>query len=66
LLTDATTLVVVLTTIDEGGCVANEMEIGCAGPAVIVIEADTDLVVSATEVAMIVTAAGEGTAAGAV
>ncbi len=67
LLTEAAMLVVVLMTIDEGGCVTNETEIGGGGPlAVIVIEADTDFVLSVTDVAVTVTVAGDGTAPGAV
>ena len=45
----------------------NVTDIGGGGAVdVIVIDADTDLVESATEVAVIVTAAGAGTALGAV
>ena len=63
--TEAAMLVVVLMTIDEGGCVTNETEIAGGGPlAVIVIEADTDFVLSVTEVAVTITVAGVGTALG--
>ena len=65
--TVAAMLDVVLITIEDGGCVTNATDIGGGGAVdVIVIEADTDLVVSVTEVAVIVTAAGVGTALGAV
>jgi hypothetical protein len=67
LLTEAVMLAVVLMTIDEGGCVTNETEIGGGGPfAVIVIVADMDFVLSVTEVAVTVTVAGVGTALGAI
>src|ERR1700733_13435719 len=47
---------VVLITIEDGGCVTNDTEIGGGGAVdVIVIDADTDLVLSVTEVAVIVT-----------
>jgi hypothetical protein len=59
-------LAAVLMTIDEGGCVTNETEIGGGPLAVIVIVADMDFVLSVTEVAVIVTVAGVGTALGAV
>jgi hypothetical protein len=56
-----------LITIDEGGGVEKETAIGSGGPAaVMVIGAETDLVLSVTEVAVTVTVAGEGTALGAV
>ena len=65
--TAAARLDVVLITIKDGGCVTNVTDIGGGGAVdVIVIDADTDLVVSVTEVAVIVTAAGAGTALGAV
>ena len=65
--TVAARLDVVLITIKDGGCVTNVTDIGGGGAVdVIVIDADTDLVVSVTEVAVIVTAAGAGTALGAV
>jgi hypothetical protein len=54
------------TTTDEGGCVTNDTEIGGAGADVIVIEADTAFVASATEVAVTVIFACEGTVLGAV
>lgn len=67
LLTDAARLDVVLITIEDGGCVTNDTEIGGGGEVdVMVMEADTDLVPSVTEVAVIVTEAGVGTALGAV
>jgi hypothetical protein len=67
LLTVAARLDVVLITIDDGGCVTNDTDIGGGGAVdVMVIDADTDLVLSVTEVAVIVTAAGVGTALGAV
>jgi hypothetical protein len=67
LLTDAARLDVVLITIEDGGCVTNDTEIGGGGAVdVMVMEADTDLVPSVTEVAVIVTEAGVGTALGAV
>jgi hypothetical protein len=65
--TVAARLDVALITIKDGGCVTNVTDIGGGGAVdVIVIDADTDLVESATEVAVIVTAAGAGTALGAV
>jgi hypothetical protein len=67
LLTEAPMLVVVLMTNVEGGCVTNETEIGGGGPLdAIVIEADTDFVLSVMDVAVTVTVAGDGTALGAV
>jgi hypothetical protein len=67
LLTDAARLDVVLIPIEDGGCVTNDTEIGGGGEVdVMVMEADTDLVPSVTEVAVIVTEAGVGTALGAV
>jgi hypothetical protein len=67
LLTAAAMLDVVLMTIDEGGCATKDTDIGGGGAVdVIVIEADTDLVLSVTDVAVIVTEAGVGTALGAV
>jgi hypothetical protein len=65
LLTVAARLDVLLITIEEGGCVTNDTDIGGGGAVdVIVIDADTDLVPSVTDVAVIVTAAGFGTALG--
>ena len=67
LLTDAATLAGVLITIDEGGGVEKETATGGGGPAaVMVIDAETDLVLSVTEIALTVTVAGEGTVLGAV
>ena len=65
--TVAATLDVVPITIEDGGCVTNDTDIGGGGAvAVIVIDAETDLVLSVTEVAVMVTEAGVGTALGAV
>ena len=65
--TVAAMLDVVLITIEDGGCVTNDTEIGGGGAVdVIVIEADADFVLSVTEVAAIVTTAGVGTALGVV
>jgi hypothetical protein len=65
--TVAAKLDVVLITIVDGGCVTNDTAIGGGGAVdVMVMDADTDLVASVTEVAVIVIAAGVGTALGAV
>jgi hypothetical protein len=65
--TVAAKLDVVLMTIVDGGCVTNDTDIGGGGAVdVMVMDADTDLVASVTEVAVIVTEAGVGTALGAV
>ena len=65
--TAAARLDVVLITIEDGGCVTNDTDIGGGGAVdVIVIDAETDLVLSVTEVAVMVTEAGVGTALGAV
>jgi len=67
LLTEAARLALVLITIDDGGCVTNETEIGGGGPLdVIVMDAEMDFVWSVTEVAVTVTVADVGTALGAV
>ena len=67
LLTDAARLDGVLITIEDGGCVTNDTEIGGGGAVdVMVMEAETDLEPSVTEVAVIVIEAGVGTALGAV
>ncbi len=67
LLTVAARLDVVPITIDDEGCVTNDTDIEGGGAVdVIVMDADTDLVLSVTEVAVIVTEAGVGTAFGAV
>ena len=67
LLTDAARLDVVPITIEDGGCVTNDTDMAGGGAVdVIVIDADTDLVLSVTEVAVIVTEAGVGTELGAV
>ena len=60
-------LAVVLINIDEGGSVEKETAIGGGGPAaVMVTDAETDFVLSVTEIAVTVTVAGEGTVLGAV
>ena len=65
--TVAARLDVVLITIEDGGCVTNDTDMGGGGAVdAIVMDAETDLVLSVTEVAVIVTAAGVGTALGAV
>ena len=65
--TVAARLDVVLTTKDDGGCVTNDTAIGGGGAVdVMVMDADTDLVLSVIEVAVIITEAGVGTALGAV
>jgi hypothetical protein len=65
--TVAARLDVVLITMDDGGCVTKDTEIGGGGAVdVIVIDALTALVLSETDVAVIVTAAGVGTELGAV
>ena len=62
--TVAATDAVLLTTSDVGGAVANETEMGC-GP-VMLTDAETDLVVSAAALAVMVTPAGDGIELGAV
>ncbi len=56
--TVAATDAVVFTISDGGGALENETETGC-GP-VMVTDVETDLVVSATALAVMVTLAGEG------
>jgi hypothetical protein len=55
--TVAATDTIVFTTSDVGGALANETETGC-GP-VMLTDAETDLVVSVTALAVMVTLAGE-------
>ncbi len=58
-------LVVVLITMDEGGCVTKVTDMGGGGAvAVIVMIAVANLVLSVTDVAVIVTVAGVGTVLG--
>jgi hypothetical protein len=63
--TTAVRLVVVLTTIEDGGCEANDTEMP-VDAEVMEITDETDLAASVTEAAVMVTVAGEGTAEGAV
>jgi hypothetical protein len=63
--TFAVMLVVALTASDVGGCAVSVTAIGCT-EAVIVIVAETDLVLSVTEVAVTVTVFPLGTVVGAV
>ena len=65
LVTIAAMLVVALIASDDGGCEANAT-LMAAPEEVIVTVAEADLVLSATEVAVMVTVAGEGTVEGAV
>jgi hypothetical protein len=51
---------------DDGGVVVSTTEIGCAGVGVMVIVAETDVVLSETDVAVMITVAPLGTADGAV
>jgi hypothetical protein len=61
--TVAATDAVLLTTSDVGGAVANETEMG-SGPVMLTV-AETDLVVSAAALAVMVTPAGDGSELGA-
>jgi hypothetical protein len=66
LLTSAIMDAVAPTMRDDGGTAVSTTEIGCAGVGVMVIVAETDFVLSETEVAVMITAAPLGTVGGAV